>query len=172
MYLVPATVAIVNNRVDIQVFISMINIEKSIVHDSCFEEHIRGFRIGSPVMVDGRKTFIKSLPSGGGCKIDGYSVYGDSNCHKKDELKPIPLDDAFFQRHESIFYKSGLGYEYKNDQHILSVTIAGDCRIDDKEFSQIHRHELKTILNELFGISIPLFDDVSMIDNSGSSATL
>ncbi len=127
-----------------------------------FRERISSIRLGSPVQVDGKNTFITRLPDNNKPIVGGYSVFGDAMSHSIKEIQPIPLDECFFSRHDGLFKKISDGvYEYSTKDHRITVSIDGQCWIDSQECGIIYRHELKSILEDICGITISLYDGIA-----------
>ena len=116
------------------------------------------YRIGSPVIIDGRETYITTIPDGKGI-IDGYTVSGDTLCHAKDELEPVPLKESFFLRHNSIYIQEDDLYTCKGNSHVLSVTRDNSCIVDAIECGHVYKHELLYIMRKLCNICIPTPDN-------------
>ena len=125
--------------------------------DKDFRLLIAEYRVGSPVIVGGKNTIVKRLPDGTG-PIDGYIVSGDALNHTKEELKPVPLNEDFFRRHNSIF-KHELGmYTCVGNTHVLTINKNYNCTIDTKEYGIVNTHELLNIMKDICNISILIPD--------------
>jgi hypothetical protein len=115
------------------------------------------FRVGSPVIVNGNKTYVKSVPDNKG-SIDGYIVANDATIYAKTSLDPIPIEDSFFRRHSNIFQNNNGVYECQNKGHVISVDDQAFCLIDGVKYGQVKQHELVNILEEVYDIHLPVPD--------------
>lgn len=113
------------------------------------------YTVFSPVMVDGKEVFVTRLPKGGD---DSFLVSGDSYCHPIEELRPILLDKAFFERHSDIFKKENNVYEHCGNSHVVTIDDNSMCSIDGKEYGYVYRHELINTLDDLCKCHILLPD--------------
>ena len=104
------------------------------------------YRLFSPVMVGGKEAYVTRLPKDGD---DSYLVSGDSYCHSIDEIQPIPLDAAFFDRHSEVFQKVNGVYECSGNSHVVTVDGKSICSVDGKEYGYVYRHELINILDDI-----------------------
>ena len=129
------------------------------ISDSAFRNRICSFRIGSPVQRGGKRTFKTELPCDINVAINGYKVFNDPTCHSIEDIEPIPLDEDFFLRHEEIFIPKKEVYDCFKNKHDVTITKKEFiCFIDGEEYGPIKRHEIKALLEDLCGISIPVFD--------------
>lgn len=113
------------------------------------------YTVFSPVTVNGQEVFVTRLPKGGD---DSFLVSGDSFCHPIEELQPIPLDKAFFERHPDIFKRVNDVYEHYGNSHVVTIDDNSMCLIDGKEYGYVYRHELINILDDLCNCHILLPD--------------
>ena len=59
-----------------------------------------GYRVGNPVIVSGKGTFIIERPRPEQGVIQGYRVYGNPNVLSRDKLSPAPIDNDFLKIYE------------------------------------------------------------------------
>ncbi len=115
------------------------------------------YRVGSPVKVNGNRTYVKSVPDKKGT-ISGYQIANDATIYPKTSLAPIPIEDSFFQRHSDIFQNNNGVYECRNKGHVISVEPKSVCYIDRTEYGQVQQHELVNILEEVCEIHLSVPD--------------
>lgn len=113
------------------------------------------YRVGNPVIVDGKGTFIKELPNSYQGSISGYIVYGDPFIKHIGELSPVPINDDFLKLYKSHKAQDPTRTFYSfigNGNVVEYFPETKECVINGKAYGKLDGvHELINIIHDKCG---------------------
>lgn len=116
----------------------------------------KSFRVGNPVLVNDKETFIKAVPSKGQGAIKEYYVYGDPFVKQEEDLNPVPISETFLKHYkEYIEYNEGRPfYAFIGNGHVVEYFHeTGECSIDAGEGIHVDGvHELLNMVEDNCGL--------------------